>query len=94
MAFFWLATGLLVQLYWDDLQRRVPIDRTMAGVIFFVFFSYNFIRWRLERMRRQAIEDAKPQPPPPRPRVEREPDPTFDFSEQKPTDGDSKKLSG
>ena len=92
LALFWLVLGVLAQIYWDTLQPHayIPVDRPVFGFIFFVLFSYNFVRWRMARMLRQSQEDTSA--PPPRPRViHREYDPTFDFSKpdaEKKTDGD------
>jgi hypothetical protein len=87
LACFWLVVGVLVQMYWTTLQPRmlIPVDRGVMGFIFFVMFSYCFIRWRLARIRQQAIEEANE--PPPRPRHAEEPiDPAFDFSDKKSDD--------
>ena len=83
LACFWLVVGFVIQYYWTTLQPRmlIPVDRSAMGVICFILFSYSFIRWRMQRVRQQAIEDAKE--PPPRPRVI---DPTFDFSDKKSDD--------
>ena len=83
LALFWFGFGIVLQVYWDTLKDHayLPVDREVVGFICFVFFSFNFIRWRLARMRQQASQDAKELPP--KPRVV-EYDPTFDFSKPKP----------
>jgi hypothetical protein len=90
LALFWFALGIVLQLYWDVLKDHayIPVDRSVVGFICFVFFSFNFIRWRLARMRQQAHQEAQELPPKPRV-VEKEYDPTFDFS--KPDDGSANK---
>ncbi|MSQ95381.1 MAG: hypothetical protein EXR98_12590 [Gemmataceae bacterium] len=86
LATFWLVLGILVQVFWDSIATfsHFSADRTVMAVIFFVLFSYNFFRWRMQRALRKANEvDAQELPPRPRV-VHREYDPTFDFS--KPDD--------
>ena len=80
LAIFWVAFAVVVQYYWDALKDHtfIPVDRTIMGFIFFVLFSYNFIRWRLGRSRDRW--EQVPHEPPTRPRVT---DPTFDFSDEK-----------
>lgn len=81
LAFFWLAVGIVTQIYWDTLQAHafIPVPRMVFGFILFVLFSYNMVRWRMARMMRQQREDTTELPP--RPKViHREYDPTFDFS--------------
>ncbi|MBI1832234.1 MAG: hypothetical protein HYR84_12385 [Planctomycetes bacterium] len=92
LAIFWLIVGVLAQFFWDDLQRHafVHIDRTFGGFVLFVLFSYNFIRWRLARLRDQwQAETEEPQTP------TRETHPEyhseFDFSDSKPPDDSAKK---
>ncbi|MBI3823027.1 MAG: hypothetical protein HY289_10170 [Planctomycetes bacterium] len=83
LAFFWIVVAVIVQIYWDVLKQHafIPIDRTVMGFIFFLLFSYNFLRWRMARSRQQQWEQI-PQEPPPRPRVvDPPPDATFDFSD-------------
>ena len=80
LALFWLVVGVVTQVYWTDLRLHmfVPVSREMLGVIFFILFSYNFVRCRMARMMRRTDDDTTE---PPRPRViHREYDPTFDFS--------------
>ncbi len=92
LAFFWIAVAVVFQIYWETLQRHafIPVSRNFVSFVFFVLFSYNFIRWRMARTRRQAREDAEE--PPPRPQLaDRKPDPTFDFSKPDSKDGDDKK---
>src|SRR6516162_2678986 len=87
LAFFWLVVGVLAQIFWADLERHafVRVDRGIGGFIFFVLFSYNFIRWRMARVRQQAPHLANE--PPPRPRRRDQPiDPTFDFSDSRSED--------
>lgn len=83
LALFWVAVAVIVQIYWEALQEHafIPVNRTVMGLIFFILFSYNFLRWRLSR----AQQEWKPvkHTPPPRPRVVQEPDPTFDFTDDK-----------
>lgn len=82
LALFWFTVGVLVQVFWRDLEGHafLPVDRNVAGFAFFVLFSYNFIRWRMGRLRERAIREANEMPP--RPRRRDEPiDPTFDFSD-------------
>ena len=84
LAIFWLVIGVLVQIYWDTLEEHANfrVDRTLMGVVFFVLFSYNLIRWRMRRMIQRVEDDPSP---PPRPRVvHREYDPNLDFT--KPDD--------
>ncbi len=91
LAICWLTVGILVQIYWDTIgpAAQIPVDRVVMGVIFFVLFSYNFFRWRMQRALHRARE-AQEMELPPRPRViHREYDPTFDFSkpdDEKPKD--------
>ena len=86
MAGFWLIVGVTAQFYWEDLRplMNIPVDRTVAGVVFFILFSFNFIRWRMQRAaQRHDSEEHSPR----RSRVvHREYDPTFDFSDTKPND--------
>lgn len=86
LAFFWLVSGVIIQVFWHELSRHLnfPVGREAMGVVFFILFSYNFVRWRMSRRVRHAPDDDTP---PPRPRVVKEYDPTFDFSK----DDDSKK---
>ena len=88
MALFWFALGVVFQIYWDTLERHrfIPVSRHMVSFFFFVLFSYNFIRWRMERVRRQAHEEMLEPPPRPRHADPEYYDPTFDFSESKPRD--------
>jgi Na+-transporting methylmalonyl-CoA/oxaloacetate decarboxylase gamma subunit len=61
------------------------------GVIFFVLFIYNFIRWRMARMLQRMADDTTE--PPPQPKViHREYDPAFDFSEPEAADAKSKET--
>ena len=88
LAIFWLVVGVIAQFFWDTLQEHayIPVDRTVFGIIFFVLFSYNFLRWRMARMMHQSFDDTVE--PPPRPKVvHREYDPSLDFSKPDP-DGD------
>jgi hypothetical protein len=89
MAFFWLFAGVLIQIFWTDLQPRmmIPIERGLMGIFCFIMFTYCFIRWRVDRSQSRIHEMNDD--PPPRPR--REYDPTFDFSDGKPDAGDDKK---
>lgn len=91
LAFFWLSLAVILQYYWDTLERHayIPVHRNVVSLLCFVVFSYNFVRWRMARVRQRTIEQAQPLPP--RPRVIRAPDPTFDFSDPKPEDGHEKK---
>src|SRR2546422_1074578 len=61
LAMFWLVTGVLVQIFWSELAplAQFPINRNMMGAVFFVLFSYNFIRWRLARAMQQARREAE-----------------------------------
>jgi hypothetical protein len=80
LAAFWLVAGVLVQIFWNDVQPHmvIPVSREVMGVIFFILFSYNFIRWRMARMLQRPDDDTTE---PPRPKViHRQYDPTFDFS--------------
>ncbi len=82
LALVWLIVGVLVQVFWTSLQpiMRIPIDRTLVGIIIFVLFIYNFIRWRLARMR--VEQPTKPRFP--TRIVEGEYDPNLDFSKEEP----------
>jgi hypothetical protein len=84
LALFWVVVAVVLQIYWDTLVRHayIPVDRNFVSFACFVLFSYNFIRWRMARLRDQARQEALE--PPHRPR--REYDPTFDFSDPKPED--------
>jgi hypothetical protein len=84
LAVFWIVLAVVLQIFWDTLERHafIPIDRTIASVVCFVLSSYNFLRWRLARAREQLQRDNTE--PPSRPR--REYDPTLDFSDPEPTD--------
>lgn len=82
MALFWLIVGILIQVFWADLQPRMnfQIDRTMMGLLCFVLFSYSFVRWRMAQMRERSRQAEEP----PRRRHPEQPiDPTFDFSDDK-----------
>ncbi len=86
LALFWLVTGVLVQIFWNDVKPHayIPVSREVMGVIFFILFSYNFIRWRMARMMQRTDDDTTE---PPRPKViHREYDPTFDFSKDEKKD--------
>jgi hypothetical protein len=87
LAIFWFVSGVLLQYCWTDVAPflQIPGDRNreIMGVIFFVLFSYNFFRWRMERMLRRAKEEAN-KPPPKRPVVLGDYDPTFDISKSGP----------
>ena len=67
LAFFWLIFAVVVQYYWDVLEKHafIPVNRTVMGFIFFILFSYNFIRWRMRRTQQQwqKVED-EPRPRP------------------------------
>jgi hypothetical protein len=94
LAFFWVAVAIVLQIFWETLQRHafIPVHRNVVSVFCFVLFSYNFIRWRMERSQRQVDQDATELPPKPRV-VHREYDPTFDFSKpdaEKPKDDEKK----
>jgi hypothetical protein len=80
LALFWLVLAVVLQIFWETLREHayIPVDRSIVGFVCFVLFSYNFIRWRMARVRAQAYEQLNA-PPPPRPH--REYDPTFDFSD-------------
>jgi hypothetical protein len=91
LAFFWLVVAVLLQIYWTTLEAHafIPVDRSVAGFACFVLFSYNFIRWRMSRVREQARQEADE--PPPRPRHSDQPiDPTFDFSDPRSEDEQKK----
>jgi hypothetical protein len=91
LALFWLGVGVLVQIFWRDLEGHsfLPVDRRLAGFGFFVLFSYNFLRWRMARVREQAIREFHEMPA--RPRRREEPiDPAFDFSEPNAEDKQKK----
>ena len=79
LAIFWLVLAVIFQVFWETLKERafIPVDRSLMGFICFIMFSYSFIRWRMARVRAQAVEQSN-EPPPPRPR--REYDPNLDFS--------------
>jgi hypothetical protein len=68
LAFFWIAVALVINYYWDVLERHafVQVPRLLVAFVCFVLFSYNFIRWRLSRARQQAVEEDQPLPPLPR----------------------------
>ena len=87
LAFFWIAVAVVFQVFWETLERHafIPVPRHLVSVLFFVLFSYCFIRWRVTQvMQRTHVEDLEP---PPRPRVvDPEPDSTFDFSKPDPKD--------
>jgi hypothetical protein len=91
LAFFWLVLGVLAQIFWADLERHaiVRIDRSIGGFVFFVLFSYNIIRWRLARVRKDAIYEPN-ETPSRRRRADQPIDPTFDISDSNPQD-DKKK---
>jgi hypothetical protein len=86
LAIFWIVTGVLVQIFWNTVQPHmvIPVNREVMGVIFFILFSYNFVRWRMSRMLQRTYDDTTE---PPRPRVvHKEYDPTFDFSRDEKKD--------
>jgi hypothetical protein len=87
LALFWLVAGVLAQIFWADLERHaiVRIDRSIGAFVFFVLFSYNIIRWRMARVRQQAIHEAN-EPLTHGRRADQPIDPTFDFSDSKPQD--------
>jgi hypothetical protein len=87
LAIFWLVLGVLVQVFWTTVEPHATfhVDRTFMGVVFFVLFSYNFIRWRMQCMMRRGRDDTNEPPPKPR-AIHREYDPTFDFSKPDPDD--------
>jgi len=84
LAAFWLVFAVVAQIFWDTLVEHayVPVGRTAFSVICFVFFSYNFLRWRMQRALRQSQDDESP---PPKPTVvHREYDPNLDFTKDDP----------
>jgi hypothetical protein len=87
LAFFWLVGGVLAQIFWADLERHaiVRIDRSIGGLVFFVLFSYNIIRWRMARVRQEAIDEHN-ETPPRRRHADQPIDSTFDFSDSKAQD--------
>jgi hypothetical protein len=90
LAFFWIGVAVVLQLYWETVVRHayIPVDRNVVSFVCFVLFSYNFIRWRMARIRDRVQQEALE--PPPRPRRIEEYDPTFDFSDAKPADAPKK----
>jgi len=91
LALFWLILGVLMQFFWDDLQRHafVRIDRSLAGFVLFVLFSYNFIRWRLSRIMEQH-EKTDDEPPDQHRGGGQDYNPELDFSDSKPKEADEK----
>jgi hypothetical protein len=68
LAFFWLVVGVLAQIYWTDLEPRayIPVNRTIVGFLFFALFSFNYMRWRMARLRQQVLQEANEQSSRPR----------------------------
>jgi hypothetical protein len=89
LAIFWLVAGIIVQIFWTTLSQLMnfPVSRELMGFIFFVLFSYNFIRWRLARIRQPVDDDTSAAP---KPKVI---DPTFDFSKPDPRDDEKNDSS-
>lgn len=90
LALFWLMLGIFVQVFWTSISSamNIPIDRTLMGVIFFILFLYNFVRWRMTQMLQRNREEREP-PRRPAPAEKLEYDPALDFT--KPTPEEEKK---
>jgi len=95
LALFWLAVGILLQVFWQSISEfaQIPVDRMVIALFCFVLMSYNFTRWRIGQMMKKA--EQKLSEPAPRARREREEyDPNLDFTKMadddtnrpKPTD--------
>jgi hypothetical protein len=88
IAFFWLGVGAVLQIFWFDIEPTLrnshfTVDRSLLGLLCFVLFSYNFIRWRMARMLQRARQKDDD---PPRRRADQKIDPTFDFTDRKTPD--------
>ncbi len=51
LAIFWLAVGIILQVYWETLKDRalIPIDRGLMALICFIMFTFCIFRWRMAR---------------------------------------------
>lgn len=90
MAVGWALGGIYALLYLPAdfvTPGMLPVSRPMLIGFAVMMCGWNIVRWRLNRMRRQADEDARMERAQRRTRRDEPPNPDFDFSDPKPRGG-------
>ena len=83
LALFWLSVGIILQVFWEGISEfaHIPVSRMVVALFCFVLMSYNFTRWRIAQIMRNA--EQKLSEPKPFARREREEyNPNLDFTKQ------------
>jgi hypothetical protein len=90
MAVGWALGGIYALLFLPAdfvTPGMLPVPRHMLIGFAVLMCGWNIVRWRLNRMRRQADEDARSERAQRRTRRDEPPNPDFDFSDPKPGGG-------
>ena len=65
LAIFWFVVGVLLRIYWQDVQAFLHNDSfnpNVVSFVCFVLFCYNMIRWRMMRALAKLRDKAAPPP--------------------------------